>query len=96
MPTLELLAQRHEAAGLQVVTVNFRETDATIRRFVDSQPLTLPILRDADGGAAKAWGVRVFPTTVAVSAQGRALFTVVGEVDWAAATARQWMSELLR
>jgi transglutaminase-like putative cysteine protease/thiol-disulfide isomerase/thioredoxin len=45
MPSLELLAQRHERDGLQVVAVNFRETDGAIRRFLEQTPLSLPILR---------------------------------------------------
>jgi hypothetical protein len=78
-----------------VVTVNFRESEATIRRFVASLPLALPVLRDADGAAAKSFGVRIFPTTVAVARTGRAAITVVGEADWAEAPAREWVASLL-
>jgi thiol-disulfide isomerase/thioredoxin len=94
LPSLELLAQRHEAQGLLVVAVNFRETDAAIRRFMEQQPMTLPILRDADGGAAWAFGVRVFPTTVVIGRDGRAVFSVVGEVDWTGSAARDWLAPL--
>ena len=63
LPTLELLAARHERDGLDIVAVNFRETDAALRRFAALMPITLPIVRDADGAAARAWGARIFPTT---------------------------------
>ena len=96
MPSLELLAARHEADGLVVVAVNHRETDAAIRRFLDQMPVTLPIVRDSDGAAARDWGVRVFPSTVIVGRDGRARFTVVGEVDWTGPEARQWLAPLLR
>ncbi len=97
MPSLELLAQRHAADGLEVVAVNHRETDAAIKRFMDFMPLTLTrVLRDADGAAALAWGVRVFPTTIAVGRDGRAAFTVVGELDWAGPEATEWLAPLLR
>jgi thiol-disulfide isomerase/thioredoxin len=95
MPSLELLAQRYEARRLQVVAVNFRETDAAIRRFLDKMPISLPILRDADGGAAKAWGVRVFPSTAVIGRDGRAAFVVTGEIDWTGALARQWIETVL-
>lgn len=95
MPSLELLAQRHEADGLQVVAVNFRETDAAIRRFMALMPITLPILRDADGAAARAYGARVFPTTVAIDRAGRAAFSVVGECEWNGPQARAWLAPLL-
>jgi thiol-disulfide isomerase/thioredoxin len=95
MPSLELLAQRHQGDRLQVLAVNFRETDAAIRRFIDQTSLTLPILRDTDGAAAKAWQVRIFPTTVAIGRNGRAAFSVVGEADWTGPAARAWIQPLL-
>ena len=36
MPTLELLAARHEREGLQVLAINFRETDDALQRFLQS------------------------------------------------------------
>jgi thiol-disulfide isomerase/thioredoxin len=95
LPSLELLAQRHEADRMVVMAVNYRETDAAIGRFMDRTPITLPMLRDADGAAALAWQVRIFPTTVAVGRDGRAAFSIVGEVDWSGQAARQWIAALL-
>ena len=95
MPSLELLAQRYEPRGLRIVAANFRETDAAIRRFLDRMPFTLPILRDADGGVAKAWGVRVFPSTAVVGRDGRAAFVVTGEIDWTGDLARRWIESVL-
>jgi thiol-disulfide isomerase/thioredoxin len=94
MPTLALLATRFESRGLQVVTVNFRETDATLRRYTEAAPLGLPILRDRDGAAAKAWAVRTFPTTFAIDRRGAVVFSVLGEADWNAAPALRWVSDL--
>jgi thiol-disulfide isomerase/thioredoxin len=95
LPTLELLAARHERDGLEVLAVNFRETDAAVRRFTQRMPTTLPILRDTDGGAARDWGVRIFPTSIVIGRDGRAAFSVVGEVDWGGETARSWIRALL-
>ena len=96
MPSLELLAERHEKDGLAVVAVNFRETDASIRRYLAQWPITLTIVRDAEGAAARAWGVRIFPTTVVIGRDGRPAFTVTGEVDWTGAEARRWLAPLLK
>ena len=95
LPSLELLAQRHQDDRVAVVTVNHRETDAAVRRYLAVEPLTLPVLRDRDGSASRAWGARVFPTTVVVDRKGRAAFSVVGELDWAGPAARRWMRELI-
>ena len=95
MPALEALAARHAADGLQVLAINYRETDAALARFTAAMPLDLQILRDADGAAARAFDVRIFPTTVAIARNGRAMFSVVGEVDWGASPARQWVAAML-
>jgi thiol-disulfide isomerase/thioredoxin len=95
LPSLELLAERHASDKLQVVAVNFRETDAAIRRFLAQAPLSVPILRDSDGGAAHAYQVRIFPTTVVFGRNGRAAFTVTGEVDWTGPAARPWIASVL-
>ena len=95
MPSLELLAERHKNDGLVVVAVNFQETDAAIRRFMEQTPMSLPIVRDRDGAASRAWGVRVFPTTVLVGRDGAARFSIVGEADWTGPAARQWIAALL-
>ena len=95
MPSLELLATRHEAEGLEVLALNFRETDGAVRRFVEHSGLTLPVLRDRDGAVAQAFGVRIFPTTVAIGRHGRALFSVAGEADWGGEPARAWIAPLL-
>jgi thiol-disulfide isomerase/thioredoxin len=95
LPSLELLAERHAGDKVQVVAVNFRETDGAIRRFLAQSPISVPVLRDSDGAAARAYAVRIFPTTVVFGRNGRAAFTVTGEVDWTGAAARPWIASVL-
>lgn len=95
LPSLELLAARHQNDRFDVMAVNFREGEGTIRRFLERQPLTLPVLRDGDGAAARAWQVRVFPSTVLIGRDGRPAFTAIGELDWTGAAARSWIAPLL-
>ena len=95
MPSLELLATRHERAGLVVLSVNYKEPVATIKRFLETLPMSLPILLDADGAAASAWTPRVFPTTVLIDRHGKPRSSVVGELDWMAGTAQALVEPLL-
>ena len=95
MPSLELLASRHERAGLAVLAVNYQETLLAIKRFLDVQPVLLPILLDRDGAAAAAWTPRVFPATVLVDRLGMPRTQVLGELDWMAGTARDLIEPLL-
>lgn len=95
MPSLELLAARVEPLRVDVLAVNYRETDGAIRRFLEQTGFSLPILRDRDGSAARAFEVRIFPTTVAIGRDGRAVYSVVGEADWTRPQAREWLAPLL-
>ena len=76
-----------------VLAVNFRETDARLRRFLQTTPIELTILRDRDGAAAQAWGVRMFPTSIVVDASGRARWVLRGEQDWASPPIEQWIQQ---
>lgn len=96
MPALQALQARHAETGLAVLAINWREHPGTVRRFIQSTGLSLPVLRDVDGSAAKACGVRIYPSTVGIGRDGRARFTVVGEPDWDGPQARQWLAELLQ
>jgi thiol-disulfide isomerase/thioredoxin len=82
MPSLQALADQH-ADRLVVLTINLKESPEAIARFVRSSGLRLPIVRDADGSLARAWGVRIYPSTVLVDAQGRVRSVVRGGLDWA-------------
>jgi thiol-disulfide isomerase/thioredoxin len=95
MPSLEALAVRHRADPVVVLTINYQESEAGIRRFLERVPLALPVLLDRDGSATKAWTPRVFPTTVSIDRSGRPRHQIVGAVDWAGDEARQWVHDLL-
>jgi thiol-disulfide isomerase/thioredoxin len=85
MPSLERLAAAQREAGLRVVAVNYREGEPAVRRFLAKVPLQLPVVRDADGAAARAFDIHIFPSTVAIDRQGRVRFIIVGEFDWGGA-----------
>lgn len=95
MPSLELLATRHEKAGLVVLSVNYQEPLPAIRRFLEVQPFSLPILLDRDGDAASAWTPHVFPTTVLIDRSGAPRSSVIGELDWMGDTARTLVEPLV-
>lgn len=96
MPSLQQLAEQRADEGLSVVAVNFRDSEATIRRFLAANPLRLPLLRDVDGATAKGLGVSIFPSTLALARDGRPAFVLVGATDWSTDPARGWITELLR
>jgi thiol-disulfide isomerase/thioredoxin len=95
MPSLEHLARRHEADGLAVVAVNFKERAAQVKHFLAQVPLALPMLLDADGAAARAWQARILPSTVLIDRRGRARRLVRGELDWTGPAAAALVAPLL-
>jgi thiol-disulfide isomerase/thioredoxin len=95
MPALARLAERERPRGLRVVAVNYRESADAIRGFLERAPVALDVALDRDGSAAKAFDAHVFPSTVAIGADGRARFVVVGECDWMDDRSRRWLDDLL-
>ncbi|MGE0351316.1 TlpA disulfide reductase family protein [Hydrogenophaga sp.] len=95
MPTLEGLPPLFGEDKLAVVALNFKEPPQRAQRFVAQTGLTLPVWLDPLGAHARAWGVRVFPTTVLIDRQGRARERVRGEVDWSGNEALGWVERLM-
>lgn len=95
MPSLEHLANMHDPGALAVLALNFKESPARAGRFASSTGLMLPVLLDPEGDIARAWGVRVFPTTIGIAADGRPRWRVRGELDWGSPQARQMVQGLL-
>ena len=95
MPTLQGLPPLMGEDRLAVIALNFKEPPQRAQRFVDQTHLTLPVWLDPLGEHARAWDVRVFPTTVLIDRHGRARERVRGEVDWSSAEALGWVKRLL-
>lgn len=95
MPSLQQLAQRHGPQKVLVLALNFKESEAQVRRFAERSGLQLPLLLDPRGEIARRWGVRVFPSTVLLGADGRLHGVVRGELDWSGAVADPLLAPLL-
>ena len=95
MPSLEHLAQSQRETGLRVLAVNYREGEPAVKRFLAKMPLQLPVVRDEDGAAARAFDIHIFPSTVGIDRQGRVRFIIVGEFDWAGAEGLEAIRPLL-
>ena len=94
MPSLAQLARAH-SGKLRVLAVNYKESPATVAQFTATTGLDLPTLRDPDGALARAWGIRVFPSTVLIGADGQVRSVVRGALDWNGAAAQPLFTPLL-
>lgn len=96
MPTLQQLPQVLGEDRVAVLAVNFKEGPRRIAQFTQAAGVTLPVALDPQGDVARAWGVKVFPTTVLVDPGGRARQRIRGEVDWSSHQVLGLVEALLR
>lgn len=96
MPTLQQVADFYGPDKLLVLAINFKEPPARALQFAKTTGVTLPVLLDLDGKAARGWGVKVFPTTLMIDMAGRPRLRVKGEVDWTGPAAAKLIDGLLK
>jgi len=96
MPTLQQVADFYGPEKLLVLAINFKEPAARALQFAKTTGVSLPVLLDQDGKAAKDWGVKVFPTTLMIDSAGRPRLRVKGEVDWTGPAAEKMITSLFK
>lgn len=92
---MQRLRDRLGPARFEVLAVNYQEGEPRIRAFLHKVPLAFPIVRDTDGGVARAWKVRIFPTSFVVDTQQSVRYLLVGSLDWTAPDVESRLRALL-
>ena len=82
MPALQALQNTIGKERLVILTVNYGESPEKVQQFVHSMPVDFPMLLDRHTEAAKAWQVRVLPTSFVLGQDGQIRYSVVGLLDW--------------
>ncbi len=84
MPALDALARVGAQERIAVLPLSSdRGGAASVERFYKEKGIaTLPVLLDARGDAARAFGVRGIPTTVIIDRAGQDRGRLEGAVDW--------------
>jgi len=96
MPSLNRLRKSLEGRPVAMLAVNVAEGEARINDFMARIPVDFPVLLDRDSQAARAWKVRVLPTTVIIGTDGRVRYTYVGGRDWNDESVRTTIGSLMR
>jgi len=81
MPDLEKLQEAH-ADDLLVLTVNVGETKEKVQKFVEENNLSLTVVLDEEMKVNNNYGVRSYPTTIAVNKKGEAIGGYVGMLTY--------------
>lgn len=92
---MQRLRETLASERVEILAVNFQEGERRIRGFLNKTPATFPIVRDTDGAVARAWKVRIFPSSFVVDQNGFIRYSLVGAVDWAAPQVQQTLRSLL-
>ena len=92
LPSLQTLQDFTENSGVVILTINVKETPSKIQQFVARNGFNLPVIADRQGEIAKKWAVKVFPTSMIVSAQRKPTWIVEGPVDWTSKEASEWLN----
>jgi len=95
MPTMEKLYREFKGQGLEVVAVNYRESEEEIRKFFDELGLTFTILLDKDGKVSEEYGVWSLPLSYFVDRKGEFVGKAVGSREWDSQEARGFFRVLL-
>lgn len=96
MPSLQIVSDLYGDEKLLVLAINFKEPASRAAKFAAANGLSFPVLLDPAGKVAAQQGVKVFPTTLALAADGRPQQRLTGEVDWTGKAAKDLIEGLLK
>jgi thiol-disulfide isomerase/thioredoxin len=94
MPALQALQHRLGKERLVVLAVNYGESPEKVQQFAQHTPVDFPLLLDRHMEAAKAWQVRVLPTSFVLGQDGDIRYSAVGMLDWGDAQIAQLLTTL--
>lgn len=81
---------------MKIYRVDTKESPETIKKFLEKQPYTLPILLDKTGKMGRLFGVWAHPTTYIINRKGLVCYRAVGELDWTSLEATSVIELLLQ
>lgn len=96
MTSIRILQERMTGRPFTALFVNLGEAKARVAEFAARESISFPILLDPNQDASRAWRVRLLPSSFLIGTDGRARYSVIGEIDWAHADAVAIVQSLLR
>jgi hypothetical protein len=82
MPALQQLQNTLGKERLVVLAVNYDEAPEKVQEFVRRVPVDLLLLLDRPTDAAKAWQIRMLPTSFVPGMDGKIWYSAMGVPDW--------------
>ena len=82
MPDLQRLQETYKDEDLIVLTVNVGESKEEVEKFMKENNLDLTVVLDENMAVANNYGIRSYPTTIAVNKKGEAVRGYVGMLTY--------------
>lgn len=79
MSDLEPVYQRLKGQGFEMLAINVRQDQATVKRFTSRLGISYPVLLDVHGEVARSYAVMGLPTTFFIDRQGVVRQRILGE-----------------
>jgi peroxiredoxin len=95
MPEVDGVAEKFADRGLVFFAVNVAEDAETIKEFLKTSKLEVPVAMDADGKITESYGVEGIPQTVLIGKDGKVQVVHVGFSDNLAEQLTQQVEDLL-
>jgi thiol-disulfide isomerase/thioredoxin len=94
MPALHDLQHKLGKERLVVLAVNYGESTEKVQQFGHTLSVDFPLLLDRHMEAAKAWQVRVLPTSFVLGQDGQIRYRAVGLLDWSTTQVAKLLTDL--
>jgi cytochrome c biogenesis protein CcmG/thiol:disulfide interchange protein DsbE len=95
MPSMKALDQRMPEGSFQMLTVLFNDRPEIAQNVVRKMGLTFPVLVDANGVAARQYGLTGVPETYIIDPQGVLREKFIGPLDWSSPAALNLLGRYL-
>lgn len=79
---MNALYRRYSAQGLEILAINFQETQSEVSAFMKKVKIDFPVLLDRDGTAAHQWNVFSLPSSFLIDRDGRVRYSVSRSIYW--------------
>jgi len=80
--SIEKLRAQLARLPFTVLWVNYGQAAARVRDYAKNLSADVRVLLDPNQDAARAWSVRVIPSSFLIDAEGRVRYSVIGHLDW--------------
>ena len=74
MPLMDEIYKKYEKLGFTILAINVDEDSADADRFLDSVPVSFPILYDSESRTSELFDVDAMPTTIMIDRNGNKRF----------------------